>query len=80
MTRSLTSVVITVSDPSFTGLDEAAQRRFIAQEHRVDQRHGADRLTRGGPGGLRPDRRSLWYYVEADERKPVVPNFFGFAR
>ncbi len=37
-----------------------------------------DRLTRGGPGGLRPGRRSLWYYVEADERKPVVPNFSGF--
>lgn len=37
-----------------------------------------DRFTRGGPGGLRPGRRSLWYYVEADERKTVVPNLFGF--
>ncbi|MCU0256525.1 MAG: carbohydrate binding family 9 domain-containing protein [Vicinamibacterales bacterium] len=37
-----------------------------------------DRLTRGGPGGLRPERRGLWTYLEGDDRKPVVVNLFGF--
>lgn len=37
-----------------------------------------DRFTRGGPGGLRPSRRSLWYYVEGDDRKPVTAALFGF--
>jgi hypothetical protein len=37
-----------------------------------------DRLTRGGPGGLRPERRSVWYYVESDSRRRVTLNLFGF--
>lgn len=37
-----------------------------------------DRLTRGGPGGLRPERHSVWYYVESDSRRTVAVNLFGF--
>jgi hypothetical protein len=38
-----------------------------------------DRLTRGGPGGLRSPRFGVWHYVEGDDRKRVVLNWFGFA-
>lgn len=37
-----------------------------------------DRLTRGGPGGLRNGRIGNWHYLDSDDRKPVVFNWFGF--
>lgn len=37
-----------------------------------------DRMTRGGPGGLRPQRFSSWAYLDTDERKPVMVSTFGF--
>ena len=37
-----------------------------------------DRLTRGGPGGLRNGRIGNWHYLDTDDRKPVVFNWFGF--
>ena len=37
-----------------------------------------DRLTRGGPGGLRNGRLGSWHYLDTDDRKPVVFNWIGF--
>ncbi|MBI2835009.1 MAG: carbohydrate binding family 9 domain-containing protein [Acidobacteria bacterium] len=38
-----------------------------------------DRLTRGGPGGLTAGYRTVWTYVNGDDRQPVVFNgFLGF--
>ncbi len=37
-----------------------------------------DRLTRGGPGGNRNGRTGSWHYLDTDDRKPVVFNWFGF--
>jgi phosphoserine aminotransferase len=72
-TRSLTSVVITVSDPSFTGLDEAAQRRFIADMARLLAEEGAAYDIaghRGAPPGLR-----IWTgaTIEAEDLQAVLP-------
>jgi phosphoserine aminotransferase len=72
-TRSLTSVVITVSDPSFTVLDEAAQRRFIADMARLLEDEGAAYDIaghRGAPPGLR-----IWTgaTIEARDLQAVLP-------
>ena len=72
-TRSLTSVVITVSDPSFTGLDEAAQRRFIADMATLLAEEGAAYDIaghRGAPPGLR-----IWTgaTIEAEDLQAVLP-------
>jgi hypothetical protein len=37
-----------------------------------------DRATRGGPGAFRSAQRSLWAYLETDQRKPASLNIFGF--
>lgn len=37
----------------------------------------ADRLTRGGPGGLVPGNINQWGYLDTDNRKLVTLNFFG---
>jgi hypothetical protein len=37
----------------------------------------ADRLTRGGPGGLTPGNLNQWGYLNSDNRKLVALNFFG---
>jgi hypothetical protein len=36
-----------------------------------------DRLTRGGPGGLVPGNVNQWGYLDTDNRRPIVVNFFG---
>jgi hypothetical protein len=38
-----------------------------------------DRATRGGPGAYGNTNRSLWAYLEGDQRKPVSMSVFGFA-
>lgn len=38
-----------------------------------------DRATRGGPGAYRDTARSVWWYVEGDQRKPLSVGMFGFA-
>lgn len=37
-----------------------------------------DRLTRGGPGGMRNGRIGNWHYLDTDDRKPVVFNWNAF--
>jgi hypothetical protein len=37
-----------------------------------------DRATRGGPGAYQTTQRSVWWYVEGDQRKPVSVGMFGF--
>ena len=37
-----------------------------------------DRATRGGPGAYRNTERSVWWYVEGDQRKPVSIGMFSF--
>jgi hypothetical protein len=37
-----------------------------------------DRATRGGPGAYYNTNRSVWWYVEGDQRKPVSVGMFGF--
>jgi hypothetical protein len=37
-----------------------------------------DRATRGGPGAYRNRQRSVWGYIEGDQRKPVSMSIFGF--
>jgi hypothetical protein len=37
-----------------------------------------DRATRGGPGAYRNRERSVWWYVEGDQRKPVSASVFNF--
>jgi hypothetical protein len=37
-----------------------------------------DRATRGGPGAYRNRARSMWGYIEGDQRKPVSVSAFGF--
>ncbi|MGB2715093.1 MAG: DUF5916 domain-containing protein [Vicinamibacterales bacterium] len=37
-----------------------------------------DRATRGGPGAYRNTERSVWWYVEGDQRKPVSVGMFSF--
>jgi hypothetical protein len=37
-----------------------------------------DRATRGGPGAYRNPARSVWAYVEGDQRKPVSASVFSF--
>jgi hypothetical protein len=39
-----------------------------------------DRLTRGGPGGLRNPGWALWQYIESDNRRPLVFEHFHFYR
>ena len=36
-----------------------------------------DRLTRGGPGGYVNANVNQWAYLDTDNRKPVMGNFFG---
>ena len=72
-TRSLTSVVITVSDPAFAHLDEAAQRRFIAAMAALLEAEGAAYDIaghRGAPPGLR-----IWTgaTIEAEDLRAVLP-------
>jgi hypothetical protein len=42
----------------------------------VEQGGFDDRLTRGGPGGLRNDGWNLWGYVDSDQRRPVIASTF----
>ena len=37
-----------------------------------------DRATRGGPGAFRNQERSVWGYIEGDQRKPVSMSIFSF--
>ena len=37
-----------------------------------------DRATRGGPGAFRNRARSMWGYVEGDQRKPLSMSVFSF--
>jgi hypothetical protein len=36
-----------------------------------------DRATRGGPGAYQNTQRSVWWYVEGDQRKPVSVGMFS---
>jgi hypothetical protein len=39
-----------------------------------------DRLTRGGPGGLRNPAWNVWQYIESDNRRPLLFEHFHFYR
>ncbi|MFN8062343.1 MAG: DUF5916 domain-containing protein [Vicinamibacterales bacterium] len=39
-----------------------------------------DRLTRGGPGGYANPARSIWHYVESDDRRRVLGSMNWFRR
>jgi len=43
----------------------------------VNARGFNDRLTRGGPGGYVNAAVNQWGYVDTDNRRPVMANFFG---
>ena len=43
----------------------------------VDAAPFRDRVTRGGPGVLGNPGKSLWYYVNTDNRKALSFNYFG---
>jgi phosphoserine aminotransferase len=72
-TRSLTSVVVSICDPAFVRLDEAAQRRFVhAMAARLEAEGAAYDIAghRGAPPGLR-----IWTgaTIEADDLQAVLP-------
>ncbi len=72
-TRSLTSVVITVSDAAFAHLDEAAQRRFIAAMAALLEAEGAA-FDIAGHRGAPPSLR-IWTgaTIEAEDLRAVLP-------